>query len=93
MLKALLEIDRLVPAEKATPEELLELRDNPAFRAVVTGLQRRYLEIALGRVEPEQSIFVAGMQRGAMEMLQRIDLLLSTAARAKEGKDDAERET
>ena len=86
MLKARVEVNRLVPLETPTGEYqqlMRECRDNKAFQYLLLRLQRRYLELAL-RHDPDElgdAQIAAGTVRGARYMLDTIDKVMAELTR------------
>lgn len=82
---AQVDLNKLLPQEDnpPDPDSLRELKANLLFRRMVRRLQHRYLELSINRQSNERGAyeFDAGVASGANEMLKRIDLVLSEAAR------------
>lgn len=88
MLKAQVDLNRLLPLQVPAPQDLRDqlnqLRNDPALQYLVQRLQRRLLELHLSRQSSsnsaDQSLFDAGVIAGCGKMLDQIDIVFNEAA-------------
>jgi hypothetical protein len=88
MFRARVDLNRLIQDQPPDPQDLpnllQDLQSNALFQHLLRQLHLRYLQLALDRHQSSnqsQYEFDAGISEGAFKMLQKIETVLSDAAR------------